>query len=45
VINSATYGGLALVQIQRLDGPASATTLSAVLGQGSITCQGPTSCP
>lgn len=45
VINSATYGGLSLVQIQRLDGPASATSLSAVLGQGSITCQGPASCP
>lgn len=45
LITSATYGGLALIQIQRLDGPASATSLSAVIGQGSITCQGPTTCP
>jgi hypothetical protein len=45
LITSATYGGLALVQIQRLNGPASATSLSAAIGQGSITCQGPSTCP
>jgi len=45
LITSATYGGLALVQIQRLNGAASAGSLAAAIGQGSITCQGPTTCP
>lgn len=45
LITSATYGGLGLVQIQREGGPASATSLSAVLGQATITCQGPPACP
>lgn len=45
VITSATYGGLSSVMIQREGGPASATTLASVIGQSSITCQGPPSCP